>query len=172
MSTRSSSSNLFSPLKDPKSLIRQRNLGEPSSLFDFEEVMSNHNNVQGPPPAGAGPPPPFNNGPPPVIQKQRPSGSGSLPSDTIANSRGDLKAITTRSGVAYKGPSILPTSSSLPKEVEQELKVTKDKVQPTRSESTAHVHPPVVPILEPKVVSKPNPRPSIPYPSRLNKQNL
>ncbi|GJR48513.1 reverse transcriptase domain-containing protein [Tanacetum coccineum] len=37
---------------------------------------------------------------------QSPSGSGSLPSNTIANSRGDVKAITTRSGVAYDGPSI------------------------------------------------------------------
>nr|GFA19155.1 hypothetical protein [Tanacetum cinerariifolium] len=72
MSTRSISSNLFSPLKDPKSLIRRRNLGEPSSLFNFEEVMSiPHNNVQGPPPAGAGPLPPFNNGPPSVV---RPNG--------------------------------------------------------------------------------------------------
>ncbi|GJZ90430.1 reverse transcriptase domain-containing protein [Tanacetum coccineum] len=48
MSTRSTSSNLFSPLRDPDSLIRRRNLGEPSSLFDFEEVMSIPNN--GPPP--------------------------------------------------------------------------------------------------------------------------
>ncbi|GJY75138.1 hypothetical protein Tco_0480254 [Tanacetum coccineum] len=46
MSTRSTSSNIFSPLRDPESLIRRRNLGEPSSLFDFEEVMSiPHNNL-------------------------------------------------------------------------------------------------------------------------------
>ncbi|GJY97647.1 hypothetical protein Tco_0514557 [Tanacetum coccineum] len=32
------------------------------------------------------------------------SGSGSLPSNTIANLKGDVKAITTRSGVSYKGP--------------------------------------------------------------------
>ncbi|GKG35719.1 hypothetical protein Tco_0440873, partial [Tanacetum coccineum] len=69
MSTRSNSSNLFSPLRDPKSLIRRRNLGEPSSLFDFKEVMNiPHNNMR-PPPAGA--PPPNNNGPPPVV---RPNG--------------------------------------------------------------------------------------------------
>ncbi|GJV75396.1 hypothetical protein Tco_1506980 [Tanacetum coccineum] len=30
--------------------------------------------------------------------------TGSLPSNTVANPRGDLKAITTRSGVAYDGP--------------------------------------------------------------------
>ncbi|GJZ55575.1 reverse transcriptase domain-containing protein [Tanacetum coccineum] len=32
------------------------------------------------------------------------SGSGSLPSNTIANPKGDVKAITTRSGVSYNGP--------------------------------------------------------------------
>ncbi|GJT55865.1 hypothetical protein Tco_0990919 [Tanacetum coccineum] len=32
------------------------------------------------------------------------SGSGSIPSNTIANSKGDVKAITTRSGVSYNGP--------------------------------------------------------------------
>ncbi|GJT72826.1 putative ribonuclease H-like domain-containing protein [Tanacetum coccineum] len=67
MSTRSTSSNLFSPLRDPESLIRRRNLGEPSSLFDFEEVMSIPHNNMGPPPAG--PPPPPNNGPPSVRYK-------------------------------------------------------------------------------------------------------
>ncbi|GJS52609.1 reverse transcriptase domain-containing protein [Tanacetum coccineum] len=41
----------------------------------------------------------------------RPSGSGSLPSNTVANPRGDVKAITTRSGVAYDGPTIPPTPS-------------------------------------------------------------
>ncbi|GKA25981.1 reverse transcriptase domain-containing protein [Tanacetum coccineum] len=66
MSTRSTSSNLFSPLRDPKSLIRRRNLGEPSSLFNFEEVMSIPYNNQGPPLAGPPPPPFNNNGPPPV----------------------------------------------------------------------------------------------------------
>ncbi|GJS70591.1 hypothetical protein Tco_0703432 [Tanacetum coccineum] len=64
MSTRFTSSNLFSSLRDPESLIRRRNLGEPSSLFDFEEVTSIPHNNQGPPPAG--PLPPNNNGPPPV----------------------------------------------------------------------------------------------------------
>ncbi|GJZ83317.1 reverse transcriptase domain-containing protein [Tanacetum coccineum] len=36
------------------------------------------------------------------------SGSGSLPSNTVANLRGDLKAITTRSGISYDGPPIPP----------------------------------------------------------------
>ncbi|GJU18754.1 reverse transcriptase domain-containing protein [Tanacetum coccineum] len=59
-----------------------------------------------------------------------PSGSGSLPSNTVANPRGDLKAITTRSGISYDGPPIPPPSSSLPKVVEREPEVTKDTVLP------------------------------------------
>ncbi|GJW03765.1 reverse transcriptase domain-containing protein [Tanacetum coccineum] len=108
------------------------------------------------------------------MQNQNPSGSGSLPSNTVANPRGDVKAITTRSGVAYDGPSILPIPSPLPKEVEFETEATKDKVQSTSLESTAHVQPPVVqdPISEPEVAPKSNPKPSIPYPSRLNDQKL
>nr|GEV65992.1 reverse transcriptase domain-containing protein [Tanacetum cinerariifolium] len=108
------------------------------------------------------------------LQMQSPSGSGSLSCNTIANPRGDLKAITTRSGVAYDGPTIPPTHSLLQKVVKRETETTKDKVQATSSESTAHVQPPVihVPIPEPDVASKPNPKPSIPYPSRLNDQKL
>ncbi|GJR12841.1 reverse transcriptase domain-containing protein [Tanacetum coccineum] len=108
------------------------------------------------------------------FQMNSPSGSGSLPSNTNANPRGDLKAITTRSGVTYDGLMILPTSSPLPKEVEHELEETKDKLQTTSSACTAHVQPPVVqvPIPEPDVAPKPNPKPSIPYPSRLNDQKL
>ncbi|GJV05847.1 reverse transcriptase domain-containing protein [Tanacetum coccineum] len=108
------------------------------------------------------------------LQIQSPSGSGSLPSNTVANSRGDVKVITTRSGVAYDGTSILPTPSLLPKEVEHETEATKDKVQPTSLESTAHIQPSVVqdPTPEPEVSSKPKPKPSIPYPLRLNDQKL
>ncbi|GKC49092.1 hypothetical protein Tco_1071837 [Tanacetum coccineum] len=62
------------------------------------------------------------------FQMQSPSGSGSLPSNTIANPRGDLKVITTQSGVSYDGPMIPPTSSPLPKEVEREPEATKDKL--------------------------------------------
>ncbi|GKD01882.1 hypothetical protein Tco_1172156 [Tanacetum coccineum] len=55
-------------------------------------------------------------------------GSGSLPSNTIANPRGDLKAITTQSGISYNGPPIPPPFSPLPKVVEREPEVTKDTV--------------------------------------------
>ncbi|GKC60354.1 hypothetical protein Tco_1087952, partial [Tanacetum coccineum] len=62
--------------------------------------------------------------------------SGSLPSNTIANPKGDLKAITTRSGVSYNGPQI----SSPPKEKKNEPEVTRDMVHP----STENNQPPVV----------------------------
>ncbi|GJZ74340.1 hypothetical protein Tco_0638486, partial [Tanacetum coccineum] len=98
-------------------------------------------------------------------------GFGNTPSNTISNPRGDLKVITTRSGVSYDGPTIPTTSSPLPKEVERELEAKKDKVQTT---STAHVQSLVVqvPIPEPNDAPKPNLKPSIPYPSRLNDQKL
>nr|GEW94307.1 reverse transcriptase domain-containing protein [Tanacetum cinerariifolium] len=70
------------------------------------------------------------------------SGSGTLPSNTITNPKGDLKGITTRSETAYQGPMIPTTSSFLPKVVECETKVTKDTVPPTNNESTKYVQPP------------------------------
>ncbi|GJW36250.1 reverse transcriptase domain-containing protein [Tanacetum coccineum] len=105
------------------------------------------------------------------------SSSGSLPSNTITNPKVDLKGITTRSGVEYQGPTI-PTSSSPPKVVERETEVTKDTVPPTNNGSTKDVQPPVVqvqpqvPNSEPVIAPKPNPKPSIPYPSRLNDQKI
>ncbi|GJZ22484.1 reverse transcriptase domain-containing protein [Tanacetum coccineum] len=86
------------------------------------------------------------------------SGSGTLPSNTITNPKEDLKGITTRSGVAYKGPTI-PTTSSSPKVVERKTEETKDTVPPTNNGA---------PVSAPK----PNPKPSIPYPSRLNDQKI
>ncbi|GKA63695.1 reverse transcriptase domain-containing protein [Tanacetum coccineum] len=65
------------------------------------------------------------------MQNQNLSGSRSLPSNTVANPRGDMKVITTRSGVAYDGPSIPLTPSPLPKEVERETEATTDKMKNT-----------------------------------------
>ncbi|GJS30865.1 hypothetical protein Tco_0491485 [Tanacetum coccineum] len=103
------------------------------------------------------------------------SSSGSLPSNTVTNPKEDLKGITTRSGVAYQGPTI-PTSS--PKVVERRTEVTKDTVFPTNNGITEDVQPPVVPVENQNPVSEPvdapvsapmpNPKPSIPYPSRRN----
>nr|GFC74941.1 reverse transcriptase domain-containing protein [Tanacetum cinerariifolium] len=56
----------------PEILIRRRNLGEPSSLFNFKEVMSILHNNQGTPPAGP-PPPQNNNGPPLVVRPNGPA---------------------------------------------------------------------------------------------------
>ncbi|GJQ92589.1 reverse transcriptase domain-containing protein [Tanacetum coccineum] len=47
------------------------------------------------------------------------SGSDSLPSNTVANLRGDLKAMTTRSAISYDGHPIPP----LPKVVEREPEI-------------------------------------------------
>nr|GEW79690.1 reverse transcriptase domain-containing protein [Tanacetum cinerariifolium] len=92
------------------------------------------------------------------LQMQSPLGSGSLPSNTVANQQGDMKAITTQSGVAYDGPTIPPTSSPILNVVERE---TEDKVQTTSLESTAHVQPLVVQVTfsELDVALKPNPKP-------------
>nr|GEV90543.1 reverse transcriptase domain-containing protein [Tanacetum cinerariifolium] len=49
-----------------------------------------------------------------------------------------MKAITTRSGVTYEGPSI-PTSKKV---VERETEVTTDKEQKNFQGSTAHIQPP------------------------------
>ncbi|GKC33960.1 reverse transcriptase domain-containing protein [Tanacetum coccineum] len=98
------------------------------------------------------------------------STSGTLPSNTIPNPKGEMKAITTRSGVAYEGPSI-PTNPSPKKVVERETEETTDKEQTNFQGSTAHIPPPVnpIPIPEPDVL-KTLPKPNIPYPSRRNDQ--
>ncbi|GJZ10041.1 reverse transcriptase domain-containing protein [Tanacetum coccineum] len=106
------------------------------------------------------------------------SGSGTLPSNTITNPKVDLKGITTRSGVAYQGPTIPTTSYSPPKVVERETEVTQDMVPPTNNGSTKDVQPSVVqiqpqvphfkPIVAPVSAPMPNLKPSIPHPSRRN----
>nr|GEZ83836.1 reverse transcriptase domain-containing protein [Tanacetum cinerariifolium] len=77
--------------------------------------------------------------------------SGTLPSNTITNPKEDLKGITTRSGVAYQGPTI-PTPSKVMK---QGTEVTKDQVQTPSSQSTALVQPPVVQPETQTLVSEP-----------------
>nr|GEZ19407.1 reverse transcriptase domain-containing protein [Tanacetum cinerariifolium] len=98
----------------------------------------------------------------------KPSGSGSLPSNNVSNSKGDLKAITTRSGVSYYGPLIPPPFSPPPKVVERGPDVTKDLVQP----STKKFQPPNVQTQAPTIESVNTPKPNLPYPSRLNNQKL
>ncbi|GJU70338.1 reverse transcriptase domain-containing protein [Tanacetum coccineum] len=100
------------------------------------------------------------------FKKTNEASTGTLPSHTVANPRGDLKAITTRSGISYDRPPIPP----LRKVVQREPEVTKDMVQP----STENIQPSVVQILAPinEPVVAPKPKLSIPYPSRANKQKL
>nr|GEW49704.1 reverse transcriptase domain-containing protein [Tanacetum cinerariifolium] len=103
-------------------------------------------------------------------------GTCSLPSNTVLNPREDLKAITTRSGVTLARPSVSPSSSSNEPSLAFTIsstkmpEVTKDTVQP----STKNIQPPVaqtqIPIYEPVVA--PKPKPTIPYPSRVNIQKL
>ncbi|GJX71483.1 hypothetical protein Tco_0308654 [Tanacetum coccineum] len=81
------------------------------------------------------------------------STSGTLPSNTVTNPKEDLKGITTRSGVAYKGPTIPITSS--PKVVEREPEVTKDTMPPTNNGSTEDIPPPVVPVVRHESISEP-----------------
>ncbi|GKB44542.1 hypothetical protein Tco_0889484 [Tanacetum coccineum] len=119
------------------------------------------------------------------------SSSGEHPSNKITNrGTGDLKIITTRSGVFTWVPQFLLLHFSPPNVVERKTEVTKDTVPPTNNGSTKDVQPLVVqvetqvpnsepvvaPVVEPieAPVSAPklNPKPSIPYPSRFNDQKL
>nr|GEV86415.1 reverse transcriptase domain-containing protein [Tanacetum cinerariifolium] len=117
------------------------------------------------------------------------SGSRTLPGNTITNPKEDLKGITTRSGTIYQGPTI-PTTTTSSSVVERETEATNDMVHPTNNGSTEDVQPLVVqtessilnfepvispiikPVASPVNAPKPNLRPLIPYPSRLQDQKL
>ncbi|GJZ02284.1 reverse transcriptase domain-containing protein, partial [Tanacetum coccineum] len=102
--------------------------------------------------------------------KNQASTLGTLPSNTIPNPKGEMKAITTRSGVAYEGPSI-PTNLYPKKVVERETEETTDKEQSNFQGSTAQIPSPVnpIPISKPDV-PKSLPKLNIPYPSRRDDQ--
>nr|GFA27359.1 reverse transcriptase domain-containing protein [Tanacetum cinerariifolium]GFA74108.1 reverse transcriptase domain-containing protein [Tanacetum cinerariifolium] len=100
---------------------------------------------------------------PPGFVPNQSSTSGTLSSNTIPNPKGEMKAITTWSGVAYEGPPILTPK----KVVDQETEETTDKEQSNFQGSTTHIQSPVTPIPEPGV-PKTLPKPNIPYPSRFN----
>nr|GEU52463.1 reverse transcriptase domain-containing protein [Tanacetum cinerariifolium] len=104
--------------------------------------------------------------------QNQPSTSGTLSSNIVPSPKGEMKAVTTRSGLDYEGPSI-PTNSPLEKVDEQNTKEILDKEHSNFPGSTAQVQPPVVPITIPEPdVSRTQPKTTIPYPSRLNDQNL
>nr|GEZ39724.1 reverse transcriptase domain-containing protein [Tanacetum cinerariifolium] len=83
-----------------------------------------------------------------------------------------MKVVTTRSGLAYEGPSI-PTESPLEKVDEQNTEEILDKEHSNSLGSIAQIQPSVVPISIPEPdIPRTQPKPSIPYPSRLNDQKL
>nr|GEV48699.1 reverse transcriptase domain-containing protein [Tanacetum cinerariifolium] len=69
------------------------------------------------------------------------STSGTLPSNNVPNLKGEMKAVTTRSGLAYEGPPI-PTNSPIEKVVEQNTEEITDKDHSNCPGSTAQVQPP------------------------------
>nr|GEV88011.1 reverse transcriptase domain-containing protein [Tanacetum cinerariifolium] len=83
-----------------------------------------------------------------------------------------MKVVTTHIGLAYEGPSI-PTNSPLEKVVERDTEVTTKKEHSNCQKSVAHIEPLVVPISILEInVSRTQPKPTIPYPSRLIDQKL
>ncbi|GJU22228.1 reverse transcriptase domain-containing protein [Tanacetum coccineum] len=102
------------------------------------------------------------------------SGTGSLPSNTIANPKGELKAITTRSGLVLNGPTVpMPPPFINP---EDDERVDETLTDPEHGEYTIKVPPPQVqkakhPSQRNFVIHQRDPRyPHIPYPSRMNQE--
>nr|GEY79376.1 hypothetical protein [Tanacetum cinerariifolium] len=103
------------------------------------------------------------------------SWSGSLHSNTIANPKGKVKAITTRSGIVLDGPSI-PTPPPFINPGEDEC-IEETLTDQDLAEYTIKVPPPPIQKYKPPsqryfVVHQRDPlHPNIPYPSRMLKQN-
>ncbi|GKA42556.1 reverse transcriptase domain-containing protein, partial [Tanacetum coccineum] len=117
------------------------------------------------------------------------SGSGTLPSNTIPNPRNEVKAITTRSGLAYDGPlpPMPPPYVNPDNEDGKETEVTKDKVLPSTKDIQPPVnqksHDPVKPVsspISPELSSaqvnnsppskEPSKKTHLPYPQRMKAQ--
>nr|GEY65642.1 reverse transcriptase domain-containing protein [Tanacetum cinerariifolium] len=102
------------------------------------------------------------------------SGLGSLPSNTISNPKGELKAITTRSGIVLDGPTVPTPPPFINPEEEERVKET--LTDPDLSQYTIKVPPPPVQKYKPPsqreyVMHQRDPlHPNIPYPSRMLKQ--
>nr|GEW82054.1 reverse transcriptase domain-containing protein [Tanacetum cinerariifolium] len=102
------------------------------------------------------------------------SGSGSLPSNTIANPKRELKSITTQSGIVLDGPSVtIPPLFVNPQEDERVKETLTDQ---DLAEYTIKVPPSFVQKSKPPsqrnfVVYQRDPlHPNIPYPLRMLKQ--
>nr|GEU57700.1 hypothetical protein [Tanacetum cinerariifolium] len=102
------------------------------------------------------------------------SGSGPLPSNTIANPKGELKAITTRSGIVLEGPFIpIPPLFIKPEEDErvEETLTDQDLAEYTIKFPPPFVQKPKPPPQRNFVVHQKDLLPlNIPYPSRMYKQ--
>nr|GEV03717.1 reverse transcriptase domain-containing protein [Tanacetum cinerariifolium] len=104
----------------------------------------------------------------------RPPGSRSLPRNTVANPKGELKAITTRSGIVIDGPTV-PTPPTIINPEEDE-RVEETLTDPDLADYTIKVpHPPVQKYKPPSqreyaVHQRDLLHPNIPYPSRMLKQ--
>nr|GFA31124.1 hypothetical protein [Tanacetum cinerariifolium] len=102
------------------------------------------------------------------------SGSGSLPSNIVANPKGELKAITTRSGLVIDGPTVPTPLKSINLEVDECVEET--FTDPDLAEYTIKV--PHLFVLKYKppsqrefIVHQRDPfHPNIPYPSWMFKQ--
>nr|GFD25558.1 reverse transcriptase domain-containing protein [Tanacetum cinerariifolium] len=75
------------------------------------------------------------------------SGSGTHPGNTIANTKGELKAITTRSGLFTEGPTIPNPPKSINPEEDECVKET--YTDPDHAEYNIKVPPPP-PVQKPK----------------------
>nr|GFC84197.1 hypothetical protein [Tanacetum cinerariifolium] len=104
----------------------------------------------------------------------RPPGSGTLLGNTIANPKGKLKAITTRSGLVTEGPTV--PNPPKPVNPEEDEYVEETYTDPDYTEYNIKVPPPP-PVQKPKppiqrnfVIHTMDSLPSrIPYPSRMLK---
>ncbi|GJS92328.1 hypothetical protein Tco_0774964 [Tanacetum coccineum] len=104
---------------------------------------------------------------PPTFQAPVPlaPGLGSLPSNTIANPKGDVKAITTRSGVSYNGLKI----SSPPMENDPEVTKVYGATKGTQTSTFGGLNLMTI-IVEPVVASKT--KTNLLIPSTGNKEKL
>nr|GEW19106.1 hypothetical protein [Tanacetum cinerariifolium] len=99
---------------------------------------------------------------------------GSLPSNTVANSKGELKAITTRIGLVTDGHTVPTPPKSITPEVGKRVEET--YTDPDLTEYTIKVPPPPVQKYKPPsqkdfvVRKRDTPLPNIPYPSRMLQQ--
>nr|GFA44582.1 hypothetical protein [Tanacetum cinerariifolium] len=101
----------------------------------------------------------------------KPSSLSSPPSNTIPNTKGEAKAITTRSGMSYKEPPIPPPGVDQQEPVEE----TTDMELPSPDD----IQPPLVQVevqvdksTEEPFVVIPKAKANLPYPSRLQKEKL